>query len=87
MVLWCSWLSRQSNTLKVSSSSLDKAIQFFLPGVFFNGCQVRCQVRMLQAACDTLAHLPGGLLLPNASGPNCIEVLALLADQNGLEQS
>ena len=26
MVLWCSWLSRQSNTLKVSSSSLDKAI-------------------------------------------------------------
>ena len=24
-VLWCSWLSRQSNTLKVSSSSLDKA--------------------------------------------------------------
>ncbi|KAI1398838.1 hypothetical protein F4819DRAFT_12500 [Hypoxylon fuscum] len=28
-VAWCSWLSRQSNTLKVSSSSLD-AIIFFL---------------------------------------------------------
>ena len=30
MVSWCSWLSRQSNTLKVSSSSLDEIITAFL---------------------------------------------------------
>ena len=30
LVSWCSWLSRQSNTLKVSSSSLDEIISFFI---------------------------------------------------------
>ncbi|KAI0843161.1 hypothetical protein F5Y06DRAFT_257037, partial [Hypoxylon sp. FL0890] len=29
MVSWCSWLSRQSNTLKVSSSNLDEIIFFY----------------------------------------------------------
>jgi hypothetical protein len=31
-VRWCSWLSRQSNTLKVSSSNLDRISLSFAPG-------------------------------------------------------
>ncbi|KAL2255342.1 hypothetical protein VTK26DRAFT_3552 [Humicola hyalothermophila] len=31
MVRWCSWLSRQSNTLKVSSSNLDRINRSCLP--------------------------------------------------------
>ena len=34
-VSWCSWLSRQSNTLKVSGSSPGEANLFFLPHLFF----------------------------------------------------
>ncbi|KAH6855759.1 hypothetical protein B0I37DRAFT_365655 [Chaetomium sp. MPI-CAGE-AT-0009] len=43
MVSWCSWLSRQSNTLKVSSSSLDEIIHIpFCLWLFATGFFTPC---------------------------------------------
>ena len=39
--LWCSWLSRQSNTLKVSSSNLDRLIFFLSCSLLLSPSTVR----------------------------------------------
>ena len=54
-VSWCSWLSHQSNTLKVSSSSLDETILFshylFLIFLFnnFNRFHLCCLIDILSS--------------------------------------
>ncbi|KAJ3681293.1 hypothetical protein LUZ60_015782 [Juncus effusus] len=42
MVSWCSWLSRQSNTLKVSGSNPGEAILFFHFSVFSSSFHAAC---------------------------------------------
>ncbi len=68
-VRWCSWLSRQSNTLKVSSSSLDrimwKLFPFLLVSTSFTPCPpldtIRgqtCSLFCMIRNCPTAATIP-----------------------------
>ncbi|AET03133.1 hypothetical protein MTR_8g063140 [Medicago truncatula] len=53
MVSWCSWLSRQSNTLKVSGSNPGEAI--FMKFVFWVGVQrIWCDPLSSHAAANWL---------------------------------
>ena len=48
LVVWCSWLSRQSNTLKVSSSRLDIAKRYVLQMCFCSQLHLCCSLEGVQ---------------------------------------
>ncbi|KAJ7944874.1 hypothetical protein O6P43_034204, partial [Quillaja saponaria] len=54
---WCSWLSRQSNTLKVSGSSPGDAIFKHLPTMCRGDCLTRASVT--EAAWKVFDRMPG----------------------------
>ena len=86
--LWCSWLSRQSNTLKVSSSNLDRLkLCNCSPTVGYQPSKLRTRVRLPAVAVCFLSTVVvrslrkgevGSSILPGSSAP-CFAVLLVCA--------